>query len=165
MLVSVSVAIVIMSATGYEKLAGFMAKHAEIATFQRFDFLNALNILYLQAELVHLERELRDSMKEDLECENETPARHSGDLDSIRSAILPREAAEHSSEKIITDSGSTKATEVDVRPASSDGSAMNERVEGAKDWWFLSNSEHGKTWHIMLQIREKLKEYSTSPGH
>jgi hypothetical protein len=150
-----------MSATGYEKLAGFMAKHAEVATFQRFDFLNTLNILYLQAELVHLEGELRDSMKADLESGNEPSARNSDDLDSIRSAILPREGAESLPEKIATE----RAPEGEVRPVSSVESVVNERVEGAKDWWFLSNSEHGQTWHIMLQIREKLKEYGSFPAY
>jgi hypothetical protein len=154
-----------MSVTGYEKLAGFMAKHAEIATFQRFDFLNTLNILYLQAELVHMEGELRDSMKADLESGNEPPARNSGDLDSIRSAIIPRERSECSSEKVATDMKFEKASEGEVRRASNTESIVNERVEGAKDWWYLSNSEHGQTWRIMLQIREKLKEYSAFPTH
>ncbi|KAE9367123.1 hypothetical protein N431DRAFT_350598 [Stipitochalara longipes BDJ] len=60
--------------SGYERLAGLMTKHSEVATFQRFDFLNTLNILYLQAELVHLEQELRDSMREDLESGNNHPS-------------------------------------------------------------------------------------------
>lgn len=53
--------------SGYQKLAELMTKPFEVATFKRFDSLNTLNILYLQAELVHLEEQLRDSMREDLE--------------------------------------------------------------------------------------------------
>jgi len=52
--------------SGYQKLAELMTKHSEVSTFKRFDLLNTLNILYLQAELVHLKEELRDSMREDL---------------------------------------------------------------------------------------------------
>ncbi|PMD53448.1 uncharacterized protein K444DRAFT_668062 [Hyaloscypha bicolor E] len=45
--------------TGYEKVAHLMTHHAEMAMFQRFDFLNTLNALYLQAELVHLQRKMK----------------------------------------------------------------------------------------------------------
>jgi hypothetical protein len=56
--------------SGYQKLAEQMTKHSEVSTFKRFDLLNTLNILYLQAELVHLKEELRDSMREDLKPRN-----------------------------------------------------------------------------------------------
>ncbi|KAL8878707.1 MAG: hypothetical protein Q9198_003543 [Flavoplaca austrocitrina] len=43
----------------YHKLAGMMAHHEELAIFRRFDTLNLKNLLYMQAELIHLEAELR----------------------------------------------------------------------------------------------------------
>jgi hypothetical protein len=39
-----------------------MTKHGEVAMLKRFDFLNNLNLLYLQAELVHLEQETKDHL-------------------------------------------------------------------------------------------------------
>ncbi|KAI4129924.1 MAG: hypothetical protein LQ338_002009 [Usnochroma carphineum] len=43
----------------YHKLACMIATHGEAAIFRRFDTLNIKNLLYMQAELVHLEAELR----------------------------------------------------------------------------------------------------------
>lgn len=43
---------------GYPRLARHMAQYPENAVFRRFDGLCARNLLYLQAELVHLEQKL-----------------------------------------------------------------------------------------------------------
>ena len=48
-----------LSMADYHKLAGMMAHHEELAIFRRFDTLNLKNLLYMQAELIHLEAELR----------------------------------------------------------------------------------------------------------
>lgn len=45
---------------GYEKVADFMARHDEFAIVRRFRSLNMQNVLYLQAEVLHLEEELTD---------------------------------------------------------------------------------------------------------
>jgi len=50
---------------GYPKLAHHMGASPEIAIFRRFGALNAQNLLYLQAELVHLEKTLREFEKRD----------------------------------------------------------------------------------------------------
>jgi hypothetical protein len=42
----------------YPKLSTFMASWPDIAIFRRFGALNAQNLLFLQAEITHLEREL-----------------------------------------------------------------------------------------------------------
>ncbi|KAL8813738.1 MAG: hypothetical protein Q9223_006968 [Gallowayella weberi] len=42
-----------------------MARHGEVAIFRRFDALNLKRLLYMQAELVHLEVELRKIEEED----------------------------------------------------------------------------------------------------
>ena len=42
----------------YHKLASFMGTWSDVAIFRRFGALNAQNLLYLQAEITHLEREL-----------------------------------------------------------------------------------------------------------
>ncbi|ROV95952.1 hypothetical protein VMCG_07984 [Cytospora schulzeri] len=43
---------------GYPRVAELMAGHEEFAIFRRFRALNMQNLLYLQAEVVHLEEEL-----------------------------------------------------------------------------------------------------------
>ncbi|KAG9236257.1 hypothetical protein BJ875DRAFT_503479 [Amylocarpus encephaloides] len=45
---------------GYPKLACHMGQYSENAIFRRFGSLNSQNLLYLQAEITHLERDLRD---------------------------------------------------------------------------------------------------------
>jgi hypothetical protein len=152
--------------SGYEKLAGLMAKHAEVSTFHRFDFLNTLNILYLQAELVHIENELRDSMKEDLESTN--PPLSEGS--PVRSASASVGAAENEEEVVFArDAGLSEAdTNVEMSPISRVKTAtiseadleINERFEGSRDWYFLARTDDSPTWTIMLRAREKLKEYS-----
>ena len=52
---------------GYERLAQFMGRHPEVATFRRFGALNAQIILYLQAELTYLEHDLRKHEKANAE--------------------------------------------------------------------------------------------------
>lgn len=48
---------------GYAKLASLMGAYPEVAILRRFGALNIQNLLYLQAELVHLENELRESSR------------------------------------------------------------------------------------------------------
>ncbi|ETS76968.1 hypothetical protein PFICI_10842 [Pestalotiopsis fici W106-1] len=48
-----------MDTQGYTKIAAFMAEHPEDVMVRRFANLNLQNILYLQAEIVGLEKDLR----------------------------------------------------------------------------------------------------------
>ena len=50
---------------GYDKLAAFIAVDHGMTICRRFSTLNAKNLLYLQAELVNLEAELRDIVAQD----------------------------------------------------------------------------------------------------
>ncbi|KAF2110647.1 hypothetical protein BDV96DRAFT_603728 [Lophiotrema nucula] len=52
---------------GYTKLASLMGPNPEVAIFRRFSTLNAQNLLYYQAELVHLEEKLAACFKSDAE--------------------------------------------------------------------------------------------------
>jgi hypothetical protein len=52
-------------ATGYPKLAGQMALLPEAALFRTFSALNTRNLLYRQAELIHLENKLLECEKKD----------------------------------------------------------------------------------------------------
>ena len=148
--------------SGYEKVAGLMTKHSEVATFQRFDFLNTLNILYLQAELVHLERELKHSMRQDLESDNRSlsePRNEAGSFvdvpgGDIESANGLNAEAEGSLEKNPLSNIGFESSLQEFQ--------INERVESARNWVVLAHTDKSPTWEIMLKTREKLKEYSTS---
>jgi hypothetical protein len=50
---------------GYSDLSNVMAAHPEIAIFRTFSTLNTQSLLYLQAELMHLEKELEDIREDD----------------------------------------------------------------------------------------------------
>jgi len=153
--------------SGYEKLAGLMTKHSEVATFQRFDFLNTLNILYLQAELVHLEQELRDSMREDLESGNN----HAPALQEENDSFVDL-GEEEDIESVQNADNNEAGNDMEKRPLSQTESRsipaeseINERVESSRDWYFLANTPNSQTWSIMLKTRSKLKEYSSPPPY
>jgi hypothetical protein len=55
---------------GYAKVAQLMGLHDEFAILRRFQAMNMQNLLYQQAEITHLEAELRDLARRD--------ARHTG---------------------------------------------------------------------------------------
>lgn len=50
---------------GYAKVGQLMGSHPEFAIFRRFCALNMQNLLYLQAEITHLEAELCRLVEED----------------------------------------------------------------------------------------------------
>lgn len=50
---------------GYPKLAERMGLAPEVAVFRRFAFLNKLNLLHLQAELVEIENQLKETQDMD----------------------------------------------------------------------------------------------------
>jgi hypothetical protein len=50
---------------GYHKLASLVSDHEELLILRRFATANAKNLLYMQAEILHLEAELHDIALED----------------------------------------------------------------------------------------------------
>lgn len=52
---------------GYAKVAKLMSMYPEFAVFRRFQALNIQNLLYLQAEIIHLEDGLKTIIAEDAE--------------------------------------------------------------------------------------------------
>jgi hypothetical protein len=149
--------------SGYEKLAGLMTKHSEVATFQRFDFLNTLNILYLQAELVHLEKDLKDSMREDLESGNHVGPESANETGSHN---VPAQDVKLTNDSSNADAecnmGRRPLSDIEMRSIS-ENSRIDERVESGRDWFFLANTDESTTWKIALKTRDKLKEYSSPP--
>ncbi|KAL5322063.1 hypothetical protein ACEPPN_010032 [Leptodophora sp. 'Broadleaf-Isolate-01'] len=55
----------VSSVEGYPKLACHMGRYTQNAIYRRFSSLNSENILYMQAELVHLEKKLRRLQADD----------------------------------------------------------------------------------------------------
>lgn len=101
---------------GYRKLASLIGAHPRMGMYRRFGELNALNALYLQAELIELEDELKFQAVRDMKS----------DCDGAKTY--------------------------------------------SRDWFTLSRpivrqNEHSTCnpqWRTMLNIREKLREYSMS---
>ena len=50
---------------GYEKLANLVSASRGINIYRQFAALHAKNLLYMQAELTHLEAQLSDLIRED----------------------------------------------------------------------------------------------------
>jgi hypothetical protein len=48
--------------TGYDKVAAFMATHKDMAIFERFEYMNTINLLTLQAEIKGYEEEIREAL-------------------------------------------------------------------------------------------------------
>ena len=92
------------SEEGYAKIATLMSSHGEFAIFRNFSKLNLQNLLYLQAEITHLEADLKE--------------------------VAMRDRADPN------------------------------RAIYTKYWWYLAQSEDREQWEKVLQIRDKLKEYS-----
>ena len=100
---------------GYQKLGRLMGDHPEYAVFRRFGALNMEILLYMQAEIRHLEIALRKQQKEDQESNHEDRTRYSRDWWTLKEANEPE-------------------------------------AEPGND---------GRQWKIILQMREKLQQYST----
>lgn len=58
---------------GYPTLAQHMSSTPEISIFKRFETLNRQNLLYLQAELTSLEKQLRNFEAESTKCDESDP--------------------------------------------------------------------------------------------
>ena len=72
---------------GYAKLGLLMGEYPELAIFRRYAALNAQNILYLQAELAHLESEFRKFAQEDEISNIEKRRDYSKDWYSLQRSI------------------------------------------------------------------------------
>jgi len=59
-----------MTDEGHAKVATLLSHHSELAIFRRFSKLNFQNLLYLQAELTHLEANLKKLVDRDAQNPN-----------------------------------------------------------------------------------------------
>jgi hypothetical protein len=113
---------------GYTKLATLMGAYPEVAIVRRFASLNMQNVLYLQAELVHLESRLREIEEEDKKSGDENKKDRDFDWFQLSSLV--------------------------DGPVTGGNAAGNGRPGTA------GPKQATKRWAIVLEIREKLKEYS-----
>jgi hypothetical protein len=77
---SVSVDVLAAPPSGYPQVANFMGEFPEMAMVRRFRGLNARNLLYLQAELVQIEKELLACERADAKGEDEAKKMYSKDF-------------------------------------------------------------------------------------
>ncbi|TAQ86463.1 hypothetical protein B7494_g5215 [Chlorociboria aeruginascens] len=64
---------------GYPEVAAFMSENPEMAMFRRFRGLNARNLLYLQAELVYIEKDLLRCEEDDAKSTDQNVRQYSKD--------------------------------------------------------------------------------------
>ena len=125
---------------GYAKIAAFMGAYPEVAIIRRFAALNMQNVLYLQAELVNLEARLRKYEEGDRISGDQNRADYALDWFKLSNAT------EYSKSRC-------SLSETSVRSMSIERQNTDEELGASTD---------GRRWRMVLQIREKLKEYSTS---
>ena len=79
---------------GYRTFAEFIATDDELFVFRRFDRLNARNLLYLQSELIALEKQLSEYDSEDIEdgSKDAVLSARCWETLSLRAEEHPREA-------------------------------------------------------------------------
>ena len=71
---------------GYPRLSALFGCHPNLATFRRFGRLNSLNLLYYQAQLVHLEWRLDEQCEADTRADNHLRRLYSQDWDILRTS-------------------------------------------------------------------------------
>ena len=69
-----------MAMLGYPALASLIRTYPEMGMYRQFRELNALNLLYLQAELVELEHMLKREAMADMESDDARRQNYSGDF-------------------------------------------------------------------------------------
>ena len=152
---------------GYPKVADMMASHSETAIFRRFRSLNLLNLLALQSELQELETRLSEVRERDEVIAAAALARKDNDHDGYGEQRVKRE--EFSLDFLKMKHAARQAVELDEqagcgRKEGEDG--IDARYWKESRWRGSADSEddgRGDQWRLLLQIRAKLKEYSTSP--
>ncbi|OJD31549.1 uncharacterized protein BKCO1_4700073 [Diplodia corticola] len=124
---------------GYPSLAVHMASMPQASIFRSFTTLNILNLLYMQAELVSLEDELRRYRLDDANADSGTNGEHKSAKDRRKYAtdwaFLRR---------------STSAE--DLREAQAEREAQG--LQGSRA------SAHLLQWRTMEDIRERLRRYN-----
>jgi hypothetical protein len=134
----------------YLTLAQKLGNEPGFAIFRRFATLNAKNLLYLQAELTLLEDELEYLECEDQEAEDETRRNFQWEA----RLLIEHEEDDDAEEETEGDNENGESeSEVEVNE-------VPDTTETKKKKRIMKKSPQ---WEKMLEIREKLKEYSACP--
>lgn len=157
-----------MSNEGYSKVAQTMACHDELGIFRRFRKLGLQNLLYLQAELTHLEKDLEDLAQRDANYQRRSM--HSKDWYSLAQGY---DQFEYEFEGEVADGLQTNKGEELAAKQYIDGSdetdneikgnyeicgrGRNNEIEQEVEE--EETDEDKEQWEKALQIREKLREY------
>ncbi|MCJ1351511.1 MAG: hypothetical protein MMC33_001495 [Icmadophila ericetorum] len=125
---------------GYPKLATLIGRTGEVAIFKRFSALNAENLLFMQAELLYLENELKKIVDSDLRADSATQ------LNAAPAGIAQPDGYQN-------EASHEYATEPD-------------RKLYARSWRIMWEDArryplNSRQWQMRMLIKEKLKEYST----
>ena len=83
---------------GYSKLASLMGPHPEVALFRRFGSLNARNLMYFQAEIIHLEKQLEQYTQADNESTHPDRQYYDRDWQSLMESGDAAEPVENSAQ-------------------------------------------------------------------
>ncbi|KAI9650738.1 hypothetical protein NHQ30_000762 [Ciborinia camelliae] len=159
-----------MSNEGYAKLAQTMARHDELGIFRRFRKLGLQNLLYLQAELTYLEKDLENLAQRDT-C-HQSRVEHSKDWYSLAQGY---DQAEDNVEGKVQDGVQTNRAKDYNGKQDINGSKEDDKTKAEDDIEIDGNDNRGKNveeedeeeeideereqWEKALQIREKLREY------
>jgi hypothetical protein len=73
--------------SGYPQLARFQSRYHEYSIFRKFSRLNMLNLLYLQAELKHLELELETTEEDDYASGRQPRQGYHSNWEALRSSL------------------------------------------------------------------------------
>ncbi len=139
---------------GYAKLGKFIGDLPEYAIFHSFTDLYAENLLYLQAEIVQLRKELEDIQEEDRK--SPTRSKYHQDWSQLRSsrgAQPPRTAEAGGQSEASKGPGVDKGTEAGERAMAREQAEDEEQVE---------SGERGKQYAKILELRACLNEYCKS---
>lgn len=129
---------------GYPMLAGLMGLRPQMGIFRRFAYLNAQNLLYMQAELVCLEKQLKEVQDRDAKGIDEISIEEMTKDSHLRRA-LDWEALSRAMQV----EGHCGNTGPEARPEQA--SVEQEKCE-----------EYCEQWRLSVKIREKLHRYSES---
>ncbi|KAF2195547.1 hypothetical protein K469DRAFT_616292 [Zopfia rhizophila CBS 207.26] len=111
---------------GYAKIAALMGTHPEFAIVRSFRALNIQNMLYLQAEITHLEAQLRRLVEDDFASGNRPHHAHDwwtlsqrdevDDASQWEAVLKIREKLEKYNDALLKHSASVGKNTADITP-------------------------------------------------
>lgn len=163
-----------------------------MAMFKRFKFLNQMDLLHRQAELEHLERQIKGYMKAgflpeesdsddessdgEVECNSlesalsrNTSSASDGEITAVNSPTSSESMEGRASRATTsqeTPPGSETAQGIQMQslpPMPTHSTQPPQQSFAAVDWYALANEhEYEDAWKTMRKARQKLREYSPS---